>query len=267
VTTEFEGLEAAGGQVRGALVIVGTGIQWAGQTTLAAERAIRDADVVLFAVADAWAARWIRSLNPHTAALPYPRDGRPRRDIYRQMTSCILAELEKPARVCAVFYGSPTFLARSAHEALQAARAAGFPAALLPGVSSVECMAADLGIDFGELGCQIFEANVFLSRPRHVDTSAYLILCQVAMIGQPAAFDGDVHRVRRGLVNLAERLRGVYPPGHRALLYEASRHPLEPPKVIAVALSELAEASLSEVATLCVPPPGAIECASIFEHS
>ncbi len=239
---------------RGALVVVGTGIQWGGQTTLAAERAIRGADVVLFAVADAWAARWVRSLNPRATPLPYPSDGRSRRDIYREMTSLILGELERRQNVCAVFYGSPTFLARSAHEAVSAARADGFPAAMLPGVSSLECLAADLGIDFGDFGCQFFEASAFLSRPRQVDTSAYLVLFQVAMIGQSAAFDGNVSRIRRGLASLADRLLSAYPATHRVQLYEAARHPLEPPKVASLALSELGMASVGEVATLCVPP-------------
>jgi precorrin-6B methylase 1 len=238
------------------LVIVGTGIQWGGQTTLAAERAIRDADAVLFAVADAWAARWIRELNPGAKPLPYPRDGRFRRDIYRQMTSLVLEALERHSKVCAVFYGSPTFLARSAHEALHAARAAGHSAAMLPGVSSVECLAADLGVDFGELGYQVFEASVFLSRARSVELDAHLILCQVALIGQRASFDGDASRVRLGLSTLSERLQLTYPPRHRCVLYEGSRHPLEPPRLAVLELADLATASVGEVATLYVPPPG-----------
>lgn len=254
--TDLGDRETAKRPQRGALVIVGTGIQWGGQTTLAAEHAIRDADAVLFAVADAWAARWVRGLNARATPLPYPRDGRSRRDIYREMTSLVLEALERYPKVCAVFYGSPTFLARSAHEALHAARAAGCTAAMLPGVSSIDCLAADLGVDLGELGYQVFEANVFLSRPRHVDTSAHLLLCQVAMIGQRAAFDGDTERVRLGLASLSERLQAAYPPGHRAVIYEAARHPAEPPRVVTVTLAELAAASVGEVATLYVPPSG-----------
>ncbi|WP_437898926.1 hypothetical protein [Sorangium sp. So ce124] len=55
----------------GSLIIVGTGIQWGGQMTLAARRAIEQADRVLFAVADPWNARWIRGLNPAAESLPY----------------------------------------------------------------------------------------------------------------------------------------------------------------------------------------------------
>ena len=178
----------------------------------------------------------------------------------------VLAELGRHQKVCAVFYGSPAFLTRSAHEAVRAARGAGFPAAMLPGVSSLECMAADLGIDFGEVGCQVYEANAFLSRARSVDTGAYLILCQVAMIGQPASFDGDAERVGRGLARLARRLEASYPASHPVLLYEAGRHPLLSAKADTLALSELPLASVTEVATLCVPPVDANGVSPILEH-
>ena len=62
--TGEEQAEASGPQgERGTLVVVGTGIQWGGQTTLAAQRAIQAADRVLFAVADAGTVAWLRSLD------------------------------------------------------------------------------------------------------------------------------------------------------------------------------------------------------------
>src|SRR6187549_1605908 len=67
------------------LVVVGTGIQVLSQATLATQGAVRGADVVIFAVTNAWAARWIRDLNPRARSFDYPRDGRPRREIYRAM--------------------------------------------------------------------------------------------------------------------------------------------------------------------------------------
>jgi precorrin-3B methylase len=137
------------------LIVVGTGIQWAGQTTHAARRAIEQAERVLFAVADPWTVRWVRSLHPGAESLPYPQDGRPRRQIYREMVDRILAELHQGLRVCAVFYGHPGVLTRASHEAILAARNAGWPAQMLPGVSALDCLYADLGVDPGQAGCQI----------------------------------------------------------------------------------------------------------------
>jgi hypothetical protein len=56
---------------RGSLTIVGTGIQLGGHLTLAAPAWIKQADKLLFAVADPVTAKWLQTLNPTAEALPY----------------------------------------------------------------------------------------------------------------------------------------------------------------------------------------------------
>ena len=240
----------------GQLVVVGLGIQWAGQTTLAAKRAIEGADSVLFALADPWAARWVRSLHPRAESLAYPREGgTPRAAIYRNMVARILGELKDGKRVCAVFYGSATVLTDPAHEAVRQARNAGYAARMLPGVSSLECLFADLEIDPGVCGCSLYEAENFLVRARPVDTSAHLVLCQIALIGNRSAYDADDSTtIRRGLHVLGERLASLYPREHQAILYEAAAHPLGRARNEPVALGHLEDAKISAVSTLYVPP-------------
>jgi precorrin-6B methylase 1 len=236
------------------LVVVGTGIQWAAHATLAAQAAIRDADSVLFAVADAWSARWIRELNPRAESLKYPRDGRPRRAIYDEMVTRIVAELGRSPRVCAAFYGSPSVLARPAHESVRRAREAGHQAAMLPGVSSLDCLFADLGVDPGDGGCQLFEASDFLRRERRIDVGAHLVLFQIAMAQNRGTFSPGAPSVRGGLRAVEERLLTFYPPEHTLVLYEASAHPLTPARKESIRLRSLHEAALSEITTLYVPP-------------
>ncbi len=55
---------------RGSLTIVGTGIQLGGHLTLAAQSWIKQADKVLFAVADPVTAKCLQTLNPTAEALP-----------------------------------------------------------------------------------------------------------------------------------------------------------------------------------------------------
>jgi hypothetical protein len=242
---------------RGSLIVVGTGIQWAGQTTLAARRAIEQADRVLFAVADPWAARWVCSLNPGAESLPYPQDGRPRRQIYREMVDRILAELRKGLRVCAVFYGHPGVLTRASHEAVLAARDAGLSALMLPGVSALDCLYADLGVDPGQAGCQIYETTDFLVRGRPFDAYTALVLCQIGAIGNLGTYDLATPESRqRGLAILTEVLGTCFPPEHEVVIYEASTHPLQPPRIERRALSHLPDAVVSEISTLYVPPRG-----------
>lgn len=237
------------------LIVVGTGIQWAGQTTLAAQRAIERADRVLFAVADPWSARYVRNLCGSAQSFEYPRDGRPRKQIYHAMVAQILAELRGGNQVCAVFYGSPAVLTYPAHEAVRRSRAEGFAAWMLPAVSSLECLFADLDIDPVERGCQVFEAGHFLDNGLLVDPRSHLILCQIALIGNRGTFDhADGPRRKSGLRRLGRRLSEIYAPEHEGILYEAAAHPLAHPRAERVRLAELGNAEVSEISTLYVPP-------------
>jgi uncharacterized protein YabN with tetrapyrrole methylase and pyrophosphatase domain len=239
----------------GHLVVVGTGIQWAAQTTLAAERSIRAADKVLYAVADPWAAEWITDLNASAESLSYPRDGRSRAAIYEAMVERIMRALDEQRRVCVVFYGSPVLLADAAHAAVQAARRAGHTATLLPGVSCIDCLFCDLNLDPAREGYQVLEAEVFLRRSRSVDPSMHLVLCQVALVGARATFDPqDTARVETGLLKLQTTLASVYGASHRVFIYEASSHPLSPTRLEEIALNDLSATSVSEASTLYLPP-------------
>lgn len=238
-----------------ALVVVGTGIQWAAHTTMAAERAIQDADRVVFAVTDPWAARWIASLNDRHESLEYPRDGTPRAAIYDGMVARVLELLNQGCNVCAVFYGSPAWLTQPAHLAIGRARQRGFKAQMLPGVSSVECLLAELGIDPGTLGFQVYEATRFLVRPSVFDPHAHLVLCQVGVIGQRASTETIARdRVAQGLELLQRLLSRHYPPQHEVVLYEAASSPIAASRIEEHRLEKLCDATPSALSTLYVPP-------------
>jgi uncharacterized protein YabN with tetrapyrrole methylase and pyrophosphatase domain len=239
------------------LIVVGTGIQWAGQTTQDARRAIEQADRVLFAVADPWAARWILDLAPGAEALPYATGETPRRQIYREMVERILRPLRDGRKVTAIFYGHPGVFATPAHEAIRRARAEGLSARMLPGVSALDCLFADLALDPGKDGCHTFEATDFLIRRRAFDVHVPLVLWQVAMIGNLGFLDVRAPRVGRGLAVLAEALCARYPARHEAVIYEAAVHPLLGPRVERVALEDLGGAKVTDVTTLYVPPVAA----------
>ncbi|WP_437616876.1 SAM-dependent methyltransferase [Sorangium sp. So ce834] len=244
---------------KGSLVVVGTGIQWAGQTTLAARRAIEAADRVLFAVADGGTARWLRSLRVDAESLRYgASDGPPRREIYRRIVDDILEEVRRGLRVCAIFYGHPGVFSTPAHDVIRRARSEGHSARMLPGVSFLDCLFADLGLDPGHEGCAAYEATDFLLRRRPFDVHTPLVLSQIALIGNPHVFDpAATDRIRRGLGVLAEVLCERYPRSHEAIVYDASTHPIEPPKMVGQRLDELASAPVTDVSTLYVPPVAA----------
>ncbi|ACY17117.1 SAM-dependent methyltransferase [Haliangium ochraceum] len=234
---------------------MGTGILGGGQTTLGAQRAIERADMVLFAVADPLTVAWLRSHAPNAESLPYPMDDTPRRQTYLEMVTRILAPLEAGKNVCAVFYGHPGMLAFAPHEAVRRARARGHRARMLPGVSALDCLIADLGVDLGADGCQTYEATDFLIRSRPCDPRVPLVLWQIGGIGNLSFFDSeDREGIARGLSVLTEVLRATYPAEHEVIVYEAASLPTEPPRMDSVRLDELPHASVADISTLFVPP-------------
>ncbi len=242
---------------RGELVVVGTGIQCAGQASMAAQYAIERADRVLFAVVDPWTVAWVRRLNPAAESLPYPMDDSPRSQTYARMVDRILVALGEHDRVCAVFYGHPGVLTDAAHAAVIRARAAGHEARMLPGISALDCLYTDMGIDPGREGCQVYEATDFLLRPRAFDVHSHLIICQIGFIGNFSFFDsGRQDRIRRGLAILTERLRPHYGADHEVILYEAATLPTASARRDRLPLSALADARVTDLTTLYLPPLG-----------
>jgi hypothetical protein len=199
----------------------------------------------------------VRDLNARAESLPYSTGERPRQGIYREMVARILEPLREGLRVCAVFYGHPGVLTNASHEAIHQARAEGHTARMLPGVSFLDCLYADLGVDPGREGCQVFEATDFLLRGRAFDVHSPLVLCQVGLTGNRGFFDAaDTGRIQRGLRVLSEELLRCFPATHEGVLYEAAVLPVEPPRLERLPLGRLADARVAEVSTLYVPALG-----------
>ena len=118
-------------------------------------------------------------------------------------------------------------------------------------MSAEDCLYADLGIDPGLSGRQSYEATEFLEEPRPIDGRAYLILWQISVIGERRAVSSPR---QEGLAVLAEALLAHYPPEHEVVLYEASPYPIAEAIVERLPLAGLAEAEVTPMATLVIPP-------------
>ena len=237
----------------GSLTVVGTGIQFAGQITLEARAHIKQAEKVLFLVTDPITADWIRDVNPTAESLyPYYQQGKARINSYVEMIERILCEVRKGLRVCAVFYGHPGIFVYPSHEAIKQARLEGCSAKMLPGISSEDCLFADLGIDPARTGCQSFEATDFLIHKRKFDTGCSLILWQIGCIGDLTFNLGPYDS--RGLHVLTEYLCQYYDAAHPAIIYEAAEYPIFDPTIEHIPLAKLAEAQISPISTLYIPP-------------
>lgn len=219
---------------------MGTGIG-PGQLTIEARAAITAADRVFYLAADLLTERQLQGLAPEATSLGdcYGDDG-PGLAAYERMADAILAPARAGERVCAAFYGHPGVFVFPAGEAIRRARSEGIDARMLPGVSSLDCLFADLGVDPAAAGLQTYEAGDFLRRRPAVEPRAALVLWQVGVL--------------ESVEGLAALLGERYPPEHRLVVYEASPYPGVASRSDPVPLGELVSVRLSQRSTLYVQP-------------
>jgi hypothetical protein len=238
----------------GELVVVGTGIKLIVQTTIEALECIKRADRLLYLVTEPATETWVRRLNPAAETL---RDcyapGKPRDRSYREMVQRILASVRTGAYVCAVFYGHPGVFVNPGHDAVRRARREGFRARMLPGISTEDCLFADLGLDPGDEGCQSFEATSFLAYRCRFDPTSALILWQVGVLGEPSIRKDMQCRPER-LRRLTTYLRRYYAARHPIVLYEAAQFPISKPRIQRIALANLPTTTVWPITTLYIPP-------------
>jgi hypothetical protein len=233
---------------------VGIGISVGSHATLQATREIERADVVLTLVPDQVTEYWIRSLNRRAEPLGGSYlPGRNRVELYEQMAEVMLAHVRGGARVCGVAFGHPGIVATPFHRAIERARDEGFEATMLPAVSSLDCLFADLGVDPARDGCCVYDATEFLARPRTVDASTSLVLFQLGVIGDPTVPAAE-HAPSSGLRTLSAALARAYGPSHRVAAYVAAQHVIARPRIDWIELERLASMTIDRSATLYVPP-------------
>lgn len=236
----------------GSLTVVGTGIDVGGQLTPQARAAFAGADEAFYLVGDPVGTRLLEQLNPRARSLHgLYGDGKQRLETYEEMVEALLEPVRAGRAVCAAFYGHPGVYVYPAQAAIARARDEGHRARMFPGISSLDCLFADLELDPAVAGCQIHHATDFVLRRTEPDTTALLVLLQIGVIGQPAHLERpDWSR----LPVLVESLLAYYPPEHEVIAYEASPFPVVGPVIERVPLSALGEAKLSVGMTLVVPP-------------
>jgi hypothetical protein len=224
----------------------------AGQCNPETINRIVESDVVFMLVGGWLAEQLVRRLNPRAQSLQhFYRSRRNRRAAYTGMVDAILAAVRAGHHVCVVVYGHPGVFVTPTHEAVRLARAEGYGAEMLPAISAEDCLYADLGVDPG-IGVQSYEARDFYLHARAIDTSAALILWQIA-VTDDASFEA-LSTGHSTLRHLTEALGEHYPPHHEVVVYEAATLVTSRPRITRLALQDLPSAKVSQVSTLFVRP-------------
>lgn len=241
---------------KGTLIVLGSGIQGV-SFTMEAEPYLRMADRVFYCVSNPPTQVWLHKLRPDAYDLYVLYDDtKPRYHTYVQMSEAILHYVRKGERVVTVFYGHPGIFVFSTHRAIAIARREGHYAVMKAGISALDCLCADLGVDPAFPGMQTFEATEALVRNRWLDTSTHVVLWQVGLIG-------DTGYRRKGFINdkfpiFAEYLERFYGADYTVTHYVAARHHTFEPTIAVHKISELLDprvrATFTGISTFYIAP-------------
>lgn len=236
----------------GSLSVVGTGIRAITQLTVESLAAMADAEVLVHVIGEPVQEQAVLEINPNAQTMTdLYIEGMERSATYEGMVQRVLASVMEGKRTVAAFYGHPGVFTYPSHESVRRARAAGYPARMLPAVSAADCMYADLGIDPGD-GSQAYEATDFLYGRHPVDPSAHLFIWQVGSIGnttyETAGYDMSLFPA------MVAKLLRTYPPAHPVGLYEASFDPMGLHRGERLPLARLHAGMTTPATTLHLPP-------------
>jgi len=140
---------------------------------------------------------------------------------------------------------------------LELAAALDLRVAILPGISAIDSILADLRLDPVVHGVQMYEATDLLLRRRPLQPDVPAILWQIGPL-ETCLHSTAVSRPE-GFTRLVAHLRLFYPPRHEVVAIYSAPHPLMPPEVMRFALEDMAGHAerIHAGFSLYVPPAGA----------
>ena len=243
---------------RGHFIVVGTGLKAISHMSTEVVGEIRRADVVFYHVTNGVTAAHIASLNRNLVDLfQYYGEEKLRKITYIQMAEVMLREVRQGRRVVGAFYGHPGIFVKAARRALAIAEKEGFETKLLPAISSIDCLFADLRIDPGLYGFQMVKAGSFLRGRASLATSGNVALLQIGSVGDPTySFTGFKHAKKRLLF---KKLIRIYGANHDSVYYLSATFPGVNPVIIKRKLENYRDPKVLESVhsgILYLPPVG-----------
>ncbi|WP_048709744.1 SAM-dependent methyltransferase [Microvirga massiliensis] len=237
------------------IAIVGLGIAGLHQLTRQVEETIRRCTQVFVADTGTGMVEYLKSLGPDVVDLSTPDEARKHRVLsYRRMATEVVAAATAHAPVCFATYGHPTMFCYPTTLIQRAAIVLDLKVEVLPGISFLDTLLCDLGVDPGFDGLQLYEATDLLVRRRPLQPDVACIITQAPMVANPYSHPGE--RKLESLRLLQDYLLAFYPPSHEVVLATSAPHPLLEPLIQPIALGALAAALLpsTQLGTLFIPP-------------
>jgi len=221
------------------IYMVGLGVLNVDHITRETERVIRRSNEVLYVDTGVATQAYIEGLSPRATSLfatSYEEDGH-RLNAYHRMAARVLdAAMDHPP-VTFAMHGHPIVGAYAPFLIRDMARLLDLEVLVLPGVSAMDCLFADLMVDPCVAGMQMYEATDLLLRRRPLQPDVPALIWQIGCV------ETRLHSQRVSKPERFERLRThllrFYPPEHQSTAVYSTPHPLMPSTVHRFALQDI----------------------------
>lgn len=236
---------------------VGLGIVASVQLTREAEEVLRRCTEVFVIDSGYGSEDRLRDLCDRvTSLLPHYEVGGDRLPTYRRMAAAVVAAALDHPPVGFASYGHPLVFCYPTTLVQRAADLLDLRLLVVPGISSLDTLFVDLGLDPSVDGLQMYDATDLVLRRRPLQTDVPCVLWQTTSFGDPTYSRSSVPAPQ--LVALQDYLLRSYPPDHVVSVVLSSTHPALRSIVEPYPLGRLAEglARSSQSGTLFVPPLG-----------
>lgn len=238
------------------IYVVGLGIKGIEHVTRETEAAFRRSNEILAVATHPAVLTYLESMGPkvtnlHTISY---REDEHRLDAYDTMAASVLAAALEHPPVTFALYGHPMIYVLPSRQVMQAAPYLGLKAEVQPGISSLDTIFCDLGIDPASDGLQMYEATDLLLRRRPLQPDVPCLIWQVGTV-ESVLYSTAMSRPER-FSRIKEYLLQFYPPEHELIAVYSTHHPLLDPTMTKFKLGEM-EAhhyDLHQGLTVYIPP-------------
>ena len=238
------------------LVIAGLGVMIPDQITQQVFRAMNSCMVIYTVVNEPpqmWLGQEALKLVEVVNVMSLYQEGALRSENYDRVIETIMEAVDLGRTVGYVTYGNPMAYDSVAQGLVLKAQARGIPFAVLPGISSMDSVLCDLGVDMAP-GIQIYEATWMVAFGVHPRADVHALITQVGTFGSfkthySKRWDGSA------LSGLVDHLRTVYPAEHVVRLVRATAFEGQATRVRSVPLDDLPTVSAEDLSgtTLYIP--------------
>lgn len=233
------------------LVICGAGIKSLSHHTKEFDIVVRSADLVIYLVNEPLLEEWLRSNSKKSISLSEIYFSCTERDLsYKLIAEKVISSFNNENNICLVFYGHPLLLADSVSMIIEEAKAIDINVQTLPGISSFDCLLADLELKLDGC-CFLAEASHLINNHIQIDITHHVILWQIGTIG----INSPPSDINKGNISkLKNVLLEYYPPNSPLFLYEAAIYPHLKPLIEKTIVDSITNHEISTITTAYLPP-------------